>query len=128
MASGVRLGEWNQATNPDCDDDHCADPILDVPVTEYFPHENYGQFTQENDIALLRMSRSVEFTNYIMPICLPVSSQTRNTNNNQFIVAGWGRVSLQFISLFQLFVFYFLKMEINSSIFSSLFQSCFRLR
>lgn len=93
--SGVRLGEWDLSQARDCENDYCADPVLDVPVVERISHEQYvsGSKAQENDIALLRLGRSVQFTDTVKPICLPVSPNIRNRNYDRFpmTVAGWGK-------------------------------------
>ena len=34
-------------------------------------HENYDAATYENDIAILKLSQNVQFTNNIRPACLP---------------------------------------------------------
>lgn len=96
--SGVRLGEWDQRSDKDCEEDNCSDPVLDVPVVERIPHQNYqvNSRAQENDIALLRLGRSVTFTDWIKPICLPFASSNRNKNFENFplIVAGWGKTEV----------------------------------
>lgn len=93
--SGVRLGEWDQSSDNDCDENYCSPPVVDVPVVDHIPHENYVPTSraQENDIALLRLARPVEFTEWIKPICLPIAPSTRNINYDDysFIVAGWGK-------------------------------------
>lgn len=93
--SGVRLGEYDLSQERDCQEDYCADPVIDVPVVERIPHEQYvsGSKAQENDIALLRLGRSVEFTDMVRPICLPVSQSIRNRNYDGYPmhVAGWGK-------------------------------------
>lgn len=93
--AAVRLGEWDTATDRDCEDDYCADPVLDIPVTELIPHESYvpASKTQENDIALLRLARSVAFSDFVRPICLPFAQNLRNQNYNglPLEVAGWGK-------------------------------------
>lgn len=60
----VRLGEWDTNSDTDCDRGDCSDPALDVPVEEIIPHENYNpnSKSQENDIALLRLSQSVTYS------------------------------------------------------------------
>lgn len=94
---GVRLGEWDTGSDQDCDENNCSEPVVDVPVVDRIPHENYVPTSraQENDIALLRLGRSVPFTDWITPICLPIAESTRNLNYDDyaFIVAGWGKVS-----------------------------------
>ncbi|XP_076480562.1 CLIP domain-containing serine protease HP8-like [Bombus vancouverensis nearcticus] len=90
----VRLGEYNTDTNPDCikDDENseiCADETVSVEIEEQIAHENYRPRSrdQKYDIALLRLSRDVTFTNYIKPICLPPNASL----GQRLSVAGWGK-------------------------------------
>lgn len=90
----VRLGEYNTDTNPDCvqDDENtllCADEPISIGVEEQMAHENYRPRSrdQKYDIALLRLSRDVTFTNYIKPICLPSTASL----GQKLFVAGWGK-------------------------------------
>ena len=39
-------------------------------------HEKYNNATSENDLALVKFDRKVEFNDYIRPICLPPSSSS----------------------------------------------------
>lgn len=93
--SSVRLGEWDTSTDIDCEEDECAAAPIDVPVEERISHENYNpnSKTQENDIALLRLSRKVPYTDWVKPICLPTSDRLRNLNYDgiKMDVAGWGK-------------------------------------
>jgi len=98
--TSVRIGEWDTKTNnPDCEtlqnEQVCNEPILDVPVEEKIVHEDYqpNSKNQHNDIALLRLARYVTYTDFVRPICLPVESALRNSNENgkRFVVAGWGK-------------------------------------
>lgn len=92
----VRLGELDQSTDPDCYENECADPPLNVPVVENITHENFQTTGQDNDIALLRLAYSVTFTDWIKPICLPVTERARTLNyeNYAFVVAGWGKTEV----------------------------------
>lgn len=98
LKKGVRLGEWDLRSDQDCEDDNCSDPVLDIPVVERIPHENYNPNSraQENDIALLRLGRSVTFTDWVKPICLPVSPNVagKNYDNEPLVVAGWGKTEV----------------------------------
>lgn len=91
----VRLGEHNLATEVDCEDGDCADPVVDVPIEETIVHESYtpNSPAQSNDIALIRLSRPITYTNWIKPICLPVSQnlRTKNLDNKPMVVAGFGK-------------------------------------
>jgi len=94
--SAVRLGEWDTTKDVDCEEeDNCSDPVQDIPVAELTPHENYVPTSkdQKNDIALIRLSRPAQFTDWIKPICLPVSQHLRNINFDgvALTVAGWGK-------------------------------------
>lgn len=97
--ASVRLGEWDTTTVKDCDDSYtneliCNEPHVDVPVEEIIVHESYDapSKNQHHDIALLRLSRNVQYTEFIKPICLPVESAAKNLalNGLALEVAGWG--------------------------------------
>ncbi|XP_034472458.1 serine protease easter-like [Drosophila innubila] len=93
----VRLGEWNTTSSPDCQqfrtDRQCAPPHIDVDIERIIVHELYTPLNNyANDIALIRLNRTVVFTNFITPICLPAA-----TNNEEYAydtyameIAGWG--------------------------------------
>lgn len=92
--TSVRLGEYDTNTDEDCVQDSettqvCADDPISVGVEEQIAHEEYQPLSRDQryDIALLRLTRNVPFTNYIKPICLP----TNSTTGNKFYVAGWGK-------------------------------------
>ncbi|XP_048842411.1 prostasin-like isoform X4 [Brienomyrus brachyistius] len=54
-------------------------------------HPQYSGFTHDNDLALLKLSSNVNFTNYIQPVCLAASSSTFYTGTETWIT-GWGNV------------------------------------
>lgn len=88
----VRLGEYNTSTpNPDFEDTPSGriynDPLVTVPIEEAIFHENYDANALHNDIAILRLSRDVQSTKFIQPICL---ARTNDISNN-LLIAGWGK-------------------------------------
>ncbi|XP_024938860.1 uncharacterized protein LOC107265735 [Cephus cinctus] len=90
----VRLGEYDTETETDCiqDGDNtqvCADDPISIGIEEQIAHEGYKPASrdQRNDIALLRLSRDVTFTDFIKPICLP----TNSSFGQKLFVAGWGK-------------------------------------
>ncbi|KAH8385649.1 hypothetical protein KR200_005317, partial [Drosophila serrata] len=99
VLNSVRLGEWDTRTDPDCETQTngkrvCAPNHIDIEVEKAILHERYvpNSVDQRNDIALLRLKRSVSFTDYVRPICLPTDEDLRK---NLFVgytmdVAGWG--------------------------------------
>jgi len=98
--TGVRLGEWDTFTDPDCEVDvrgmkDCAPPHMDVPVERTVPHPGYipASKNQVNDIALLRLGQQVEYTDFVRPICLPLDTNLRSATFDGITmdVAGWGK-------------------------------------
>ncbi|XP_072946210.1 transmembrane protease serine 9-like [Epargyreus clarus] len=66
---------------------------LNVSVEWAIPHPEYRPLINAhgNDIALIKLSYSVEFTEFIRPICLPLKDYNIDfTNETRFTVAGWG--------------------------------------
>ncbi|XP_051570705.1 trypsin-3-like isoform X2 [Myxocyprinus asiaticus] len=61
-------------------------------VRQVINHPNYGSSTQNNDIALLRLSSSVTFTDYIQPVCLAASDSTFAAGTKSWIT-GWGKLN-----------------------------------
>lgn len=50
---------------------------------------------QHHDIALIRFSHNINFTDFIRPICLPKKDSDNGlTNGNRLSIAGWGRTDL----------------------------------
>lgn len=60
----VRLGEYNFII-PD------ETMYQDIFVAEIKIHDDFDSATQSNDIALIKLVRSVEYNQYIRPVCLP---------------------------------------------------------
>lgn len=55
-------------------------------------HEKYRSSSHEHDIAVLQLTKSVEFTSAIHRICLPDSNE-RIPYNIDAVVTGWGALS-----------------------------------
>ncbi|XP_078266857.1 vitamin K-dependent protein C [Rhinoraja longicauda] len=56
-------------------------------------HPNFSRRTMDNDIALLQLSQAAIFTNYTLPICLPIQMMAEEKlliPNTQVTVTGWG--------------------------------------
>uniref|UniRef100_A0A665SW75 Zgc:165423 n=1 Tax=Echeneis naucrates TaxID=173247 RepID=A0A665SW75_ECHNA len=60
-------------------------------VAEIIRHPNYNSDTSDNDIALLRLSSPVDFTNFIRPICLASNDTTIDAGTITW-VTGWGTI------------------------------------
>ncbi|XP_055847601.1 serine protease easter-like [Episyrphus balteatus] len=94
----VRLGEWDTSTNPDCEVDtrgfeDCADPHVDVTIEQVIPHEKFLKSNRFHDIGLIRLSRNVDYTDFIRPICLPLKDILKQSTFDgiKMDVSGWGK-------------------------------------
>ncbi|XP_042559193.1 transmembrane protease serine 9-like [Clupea harengus] len=54
-------------------------------------HPNYDSDTSDNDIAMLRLSSPVQFSNFIRPVCLAASGSVFNNGTDSW-VTGWGNI------------------------------------
>uniref|UniRef100_U5EHU2 CLIP domain-containing serine protease n=1 Tax=Corethrella appendiculata TaxID=1370023 RepID=U5EHU2_9DIPT len=104
----VRLGDWDSESEHDCEDDDCSDPVVDVDVESVTVHNEYSPSSkaQYNDIALIRMRRAVRYTDWVKPVCLPVTATLKNKDVTgvKLFVAGWGKTEFSSGSRFKLHV------------------------
>lgn len=105
----MRLGEYDTEEDEDCSTISgqrvCAPPVVDVPVDNIQVHSEYEPNTSKptglwNDIALIRLERSVPTTESVQPVCLPL--RLANSKEDVSIeskvdftltVVGWGKIS-----------------------------------
>jgi hypothetical protein len=86
----LSLGELDLNTDPDCVDNVCNDPVVQVEAAEIIVHEKYQEPNYENDIALLKLDRAVKYSDNIKPLCLPVNVPLSNYTGQTLVAAGWG--------------------------------------
>jgi len=81
----IRIGEWDFSST--------SEPHKNVErkVTKKIVHPDYNFFTYENDLALLKLEKRVNFQDNIIPICLPANDDL--LVGEMGTVAGWGRLS-----------------------------------
>uniref|UniRef100_A0A3Q3XJ31 Peptidase S1 domain-containing protein n=1 Tax=Mola mola TaxID=94237 RepID=A0A3Q3XJ31_MOLML len=60
-------------------------------VSQIINHPDYDSRTIDNDIALLKLSSPVSFTNYILPACLAAPDSTFHNGTDSW-VTGWGTI------------------------------------
>jgi len=56
-------------------------------VAEIIMHENYNDYTLDNDIALLRLVAPLTYTDEVSPVCLPSSAAVEAA---ECTITGWG--------------------------------------
>ncbi|XP_055590878.1 CLIP domain-containing serine protease B4-like [Uranotaenia lowii] len=91
----VRLGEWDILSDKDCVDGLCSDDPIDVRIAGHIIHPEYiyeHNVAVHNDIALIKLERPIEFTDFISPVCLPLAKDLRKIREagRKFTVIGWG--------------------------------------
>uniref|UniRef100_A0A3B3TGK2 Si:dkey-32n7.7 n=1 Tax=Paramormyrops kingsleyae TaxID=1676925 RepID=A0A3B3TGK2_9TELE len=60
-------------------------------VSRVIVHPLYDSQTHDNDIALMQLSATVTFTDYVQPVCLAASNSTIY-NGTEIWVTGWGDI------------------------------------
>ncbi|KAK4887604.1 hypothetical protein RN001_003875 [Aquatica leii] len=74
----ARLGDYNLNTEEDCfqlpdlNDFECT-VVQEYGIEKVINHPFYSSYLLLNDIALLRLNETVQFSDYVRPICLPTS-------------------------------------------------------
>jgi secreted trypsin-like serine protease len=53
-------------------------------------HSSYNEKYLKNDIALLKLSKSITYSDKVSPICLPATSNARVVYNKNLVLTGWG--------------------------------------
>ncbi|XP_043089715.1 trypsin-3-like [Puntigrus tetrazona] len=61
-------------------------------VIQLIIHPSYSTASQNNDIALLQLSSSVTFTDYIKPVCLAAAGSVLGGGTKSWIT-GWGKLN-----------------------------------
>ncbi|KAH8238389.1 hypothetical protein KR032_005383, partial [Drosophila birchii] len=105
--TAARLGEWNRDEDPDCVTNldgrrQCLPKHVRVTIDRILPHRGFDPKNLTNDIALLRLSRPVQWhtpdMQHVEPVCLPPQ---RGAQAHQWApvgaaadISGWGRTEV----------------------------------
>ncbi|XP_050743220.1 melanization protease 1-like [Drosophila biarmipes] len=83
----VRLGEF-ETTNSrdDCSSGSCIPTAYEIDVDKKIRHRDFDG--SKNDIGLLRLAKTVQYSEYVMPICLLVNEQVEYIR--LFKATSWG--------------------------------------
>ncbi|KAG5334970.1 EAST protease, partial [Acromyrmex charruanus] len=88
---GVRLGEHNILTDPDCEQGYCAEPVQDFLPESIIVHESYNKPEFKNDIAIIRLNKPVIYNEHVKPICMMNDELlSKDFVGETAEVAGWG--------------------------------------
>ncbi|XP_070528707.1 spaetzle-processing enzyme-like isoform X1 [Cardiocondyla obscurior] len=88
---GIRLGEHNTLTDPDCGQEYCAEPVQDFLPESIIVHENYNKPMYRNDIAIVRLNKPAVYNEHVRPICMMSGALLKKSFiGEKAEVAGWG--------------------------------------
>lgn len=96
-SSTIHLGEYDISKEIDCIQQDCNNKVVKLGYEQVIPHPQYepNNNNRHHDIALIRMSADVTYTDFIRPVCLPLASTRQAINVGELLtVAGWGRTLL----------------------------------
>lgn len=92
---GVRLGEYNTNTEIDCVQEEqeqiCADPPIDAGVESMIVHPEYDEASHAHDIALVRLAQTIVYTDFVQPVCLPLTDFRTSKAGDVNFLTGFGR-------------------------------------
>lgn len=93
----MRLGEFDTQGNPDCIQEQegydCADDAREYEVEKVVVHPFYEEASvnQYHDIALIKTKKTITYSIYIAPICLPTPTISAGVvPGKKMTLAGWG--------------------------------------
>jgi hypothetical protein len=73
------------------------DPPIDVGVEKIIVHPGYApnSISKQNDIAIIKLDKVIQFSDYIRPICLPeIEHDEPLSPGTKMFVTGFGRTDL----------------------------------
>ncbi|XP_018497363.1 serine proteinase stubble [Galendromus occidentalis] len=82
----VRLGEFDFSSTQE------PYPFQERGIVAKYVHPQYNFFTYENDLALLKLDKPLQYMPHVAAICLPPDT-TGNLVGHNATVTGWGRLS-----------------------------------
>ncbi|XP_058984377.1 serine protease 7-like [Musca domestica] len=96
ILESLRAGDHNVQTFKDCDKDgYCIDPYQRLFIEQTWVHEDFYVTKKRkifNDIALVKTTKDIVYSNSVAPICLPLVMPGLEPpkNGSRLTVAGWG--------------------------------------
>ncbi|XP_055915548.1 phenoloxidase-activating factor 3-like [Eupeodes corollae] len=94
----VRLGEYDTIEDTNCVGNEiktkCALSVQEIDVEEAIYHKGFDpdSISFSGDIGLIRLKHKAVFDSNVMPICLPITSQSKVADKDWMFIAGWNRL------------------------------------
>uniref|UniRef100_A0A1A9VQB5 Peptidase S1 domain-containing protein n=1 Tax=Glossina austeni TaxID=7395 RepID=A0A1A9VQB5_GLOAU len=91
--SKIRLGEHDLNQEIDCVYNECSEKPRDLSYEDIIIYPDYDHRSHQNDIALIRLADKVNFTQFVLPICLPLTETRMNITGGELLIAAtWDRL------------------------------------
>ncbi|XP_062551220.1 ovochymase-2-like [Armigeres subalbatus] len=65
----------------------CQPPVQQYFIKSILVHQEFNRLALKNDIALIRLTRDVQFEDHIQPVCLPVTPKLRQSRHPKYSVS-----------------------------------------
>ncbi|XP_014478081.1 PREDICTED: venom serine protease Bi-VSP-like isoform X2 [Dinoponera quadriceps] len=90
----VLIGEYNTESDPDCNGLFCGRKTSSHDISYVIKHPGHDAATFSNNVALLRLKKTIDFTATAQPICF-IPEDRYVSLGSTCTVVGWGRLSGQ---------------------------------
>ncbi|XP_025161707.1 vitamin K-dependent protein C-like, partial [Harpegnathos saltator] len=90
----VLIGEYNTESDPDCNELFCGHKTSSRDISYVIKHPGYDPATYSNNVALLRLKKTIDFNATAQPICF-IPEDRYVSLGSTCTVVGWGRLSGQ---------------------------------
>lgn len=77
----IRVGEHDMFSSEGSEENYQAERVV--------MHSQYNPRTLDNDIALIKVKKPIQFNKYVQPVCLPSKEFSAGTN---CYITGWGKI------------------------------------
>lgn len=94
----IILGEFDKSQEIDCNVNHdtslkpgqsCVGPIEEFGFESFQVHPNYNLRKRHIDIGLVRLDRDVTMKDHIRAVCLPITAELRDRDDENYVVTSW---------------------------------------
>ncbi|CAN0223869.1 unnamed protein product, partial [Lampetra planeri] len=93
FGASSQAGSWTVYLGLHSRSDLNSSTVVARNVSRVIVHERYNTTSHDYDVALMELSDSVSFTDYVQPVCLPARFQRFPYPGKSCFISGWGTLS-----------------------------------
>ncbi|CAN0142002.1 unnamed protein product [Lampetra fluviatilis] len=93
FGANSQAGSWTVYLGLHSRSDLNSSTVVARNVSRVIVHERYNTTSHDYDVALMELSDSVSFTDYVQPVCLPARFQRFPYPGKSCFISGWGTLS-----------------------------------